>query len=53
MTFLAPCINATIVLFKERGVTAGAVILVTVTIYAIVLAGLLNHFCRLAGITFT
>jgi len=53
MTFLAPCINATIVLFKERGARAGALILFTVTVYAIVLAGLLNHVCRLAGITFT
>ncbi len=53
MTFLAPCINATIVLFKERGARAGALILGTVTVYAIILASLLNHLCRLAGITFT
>nr|AFX88974.1 magnetosome protein [delta proteobacterium ML-1] len=53
MTFLAPCINATIVLFKERGARAGALILVTVTLYAILLGSLVNHICRLTGITFT
>ena len=53
MIFLAPCINATIVLFKERGIRAGAVILVTVTLYAILLGSLVNHICRLTGVTFT
>ncbi len=53
MIFLAPCINATIVLFKERGIRAGALILVTVTLYAILLGSLVNHICRLTGVTFT
>ncbi|MDD5759050.1 MAG: ferrous iron transporter B [Desulfobulbaceae bacterium] len=53
MTFVAPCINATIVLFKERGVKAGAVIMIAVTVYAVLLGSLVNHTCRLLGITFT
>jgi len=53
MTFVAPCINATIVLFKERGGRAGLVIMAAVTAYAIILGSLVNHACRLFGITFT
>jgi len=53
MTFLSPCINATIVLFKERGTKAGIVIMVTVMIYAVLIGSAVNHTCRLLGITFT
>jgi len=53
MTFIAPCINATIVLFKERGGRAGIAIMAAVTAYAIILGSLVNHACRLLGITFT
>jgi ferrous iron transport protein B len=53
MTFLAPCLNSIIVLFKERGAKAGAVIMTTVVIYAITLGSLVHHFCRWLGITFT
>ena len=53
MTFSAPCINATIVLFKERGARAGTVIMVAVYMYAVILGGLVNHTCKLLGITFT
>lgn len=53
MTLIAPCINAIIVLFKERGVKTASVILVTVIIYAVTLGSIVDHFCRFAGITFT
>ncbi len=53
MTFIAPCVNATIVLFKERGAKAGALIMASVYVYAIILGSLVNHACRLLGITFT
>lgn len=53
MTFIAPCINATIVLFKERGGRAGTMIIAAVHAYAIILGSIVNHTCRLLGITFT
>nr|MBF0221387.1 ferrous iron transporter B [Desulfobulbaceae bacterium] len=53
MTFIAPCINAIIVLFKERGGRAASTIMVAVVAYAIVLGSIVNHFCLVVGITFT
>ena len=53
MTFLSPCINATIVLFKERGTRAGAIIMVTVMAYAVLMGSIVNHTCRFLGITFS
>jgi len=53
MTFLSPCMNATIVLFKERGSRAAITILVTVMIYAILIGSVVNHTCRFLGITFS
>ena len=53
MTFIIPCINATIVLFKERGIRVAAAICVSVTIYAVVVGSIVNHTCHLLGITFT
>lgn len=53
MTFIAPCLNAIIVLYKERGVKAGTGIMVAVTVYAIVLGSIVNYTCRYLGITFT
>jgi len=53
MTFLTPCINAIMVLFKERGKRTGALILATVIIYAILMASLVNHICLAMGITFS
>jgi len=53
MTFLTPCINAIIVLFKERGKKTAALIIVTVIIYAILMGSLVNHVCLALGITFT
>lgn len=53
MTFIVPCINAVIVLFKERGIMVAAVICASVTVYAVVVGSLVNHACHLFGITFT
>jgi len=53
MTFLSPCMNATIVLFKERGSKAAAVILGSVMVYAVLIGSIVNHSCRLLGITFS
>ncbi|MBT3257580.1 MAG: ferrous iron transporter B [Deltaproteobacteria bacterium] len=53
MTFIIPCVNATIVLFKERGIKVAAAICVSVTIYAVVVGSIVNHTCHLFGITFT
>jgi ferrous iron transport protein B len=53
MTFLTPCINAIMVLFKERGKKTGALIIVTVIIYAILMGSTVNYICLAMGITFT
>ena len=53
MTFLTPCINAILVLFKERGKKTGALIISTVVVYAILMGSLVNHICLALGITFT
>ena len=53
MTFLSPCINATIILFKERGTKVAVTILGSVMIYAILVGAAVNHLCRVMGITFT
>ncbi|MCP4024018.1 MAG: ferrous iron transporter B [Desulfobacteraceae bacterium] len=53
MTFIAPCINAIIVLFKERGMKAGTAIMTSVVIYAIIIGSAVNHICKMLGITFT
>jgi len=53
MTFIIPCINATIVLFKERGIRAGIAICASVSVYAVVVGSVVNHACILLGITFT
>lgn len=53
MTFVAPCINAFIVLFKERGIKTGLAINIAVFIYAILLGSIVNHVCLYFGVTFT
>ena len=53
MTFLTPCINAIIVLFKERGTKAGVSIISAVMIYAVLMGSMVNHACRYLGITFS
>ncbi len=53
MTFVAPCINSFIVLFKERGIKTGLAINVAVFLYAILLGSIVNHLCLYVGISFT
>lgn len=53
MTFLTPCMNAILVLFKERGSQAAIAIMSTVMIYAILIGSMVNYTCRLLGITFS
>ena len=53
MTFLTPCINAILVLFKERGRKTGALIICSVITYAILMGSLVNHICLALGVTFT
>lgn len=52
MTFLTPCINAIIVLFKERGQKTAITIIGTVVIYAILMGSLVNHICLALGVSF-
>lgn len=53
MTFLMPCINATIVIFKERGVRTSLAILGLVSVWAVIVGAIFNLVCRAAGVTFT
>ena len=53
MTFLMPCINATIVIFKERGLRASFAILGIVSVWAVIVGAVFNFVCRAAGVTFT
>jgi ferrous iron transport protein B len=52
MTFLMPCINATIVIFKERGIKTSLAILGFASVWAMVMGALVNFVCKTAGITF-
>jgi ferrous iron transport protein B len=53
MTFVMPCINATIVIIKERGLGAAMVILSTVLVFAVAAGAVVNLVCRTLGIDFT
>ncbi|MBF0204109.1 MAG: ferrous iron transporter B [Desulfamplus sp.] len=53
MTFIAPCINAIIVLFKERGVKSASIIMGLVIVYAFLLGSVVNYTCLSFGITFS
>ena len=53
MTFLTPCINAILVLFKERGRKTAILIMGSVITYAILMGSLINHICLALGVTFT
>ena len=53
MTFIAPCVNAIIVLYKERGGKAATAIMITVVVYAFIIGSVVNHTCLALGITFT
>lgn len=53
MTFLTPCVNAMIVLAKERGVREAALIVGTISVYSLLVGGAINHALRFLGVTFT
>jgi ferrous iron transport protein B len=52
MTFVMPCINATIVIVKEYGFKACLAILGTTVASALAVGALVNLICRSLGITF-
>ena len=52
MTTLMPCINAIIVIFKERGIKVSLTIMAVAVFYALFLGTLLNWICTSAGIMF-
>lgn len=52
MSFLMPCVNAAIVLVKERGLPAALAMLAVVSIYALGVGAAVNAACRALGATF-
>ncbi len=52
LMFLSPCVNAIIVMLKERGVKGTLAILVFVTSYALVVGAAVGWVCRTLGVTF-
>jgi ferrous iron transport protein B len=52
MTFLLPCVNATLMMFKERGVKIALAIIGTVFIYATLVAGLVNFIFKISGVVY-
>jgi ferrous iron transport protein B len=53
MTFLTPCVNAMIVLAKERGLRTAAIIVGSISVYSILVGAAVTHVCRMLGVTFT
>jgi ferrous iron transport protein B len=53
MTFLTPCLNAIIVLIKERGPKTAGILIFSVLSYAVIFGTVLNAICKTFGITFT
>ena len=52
MAFLLPCVNAAIVVIKERGAATATVMLSAIMLYAMVLGGALHFLFLWLGITF-
>jgi ferrous iron transport protein B len=52
MTFVMPCVNAAIVIIKERGLSATVGIVSTVMAFAIATGAIVNLVCRGLGIDF-
>jgi ferrous iron transport protein B len=52
LTFLSPCVNAVLVMLKERGVKGTLSIMVFVTSYALVVGATLSWICRTFGVSF-
>ncbi|MBF0546238.1 MAG: ferrous iron transporter B [Candidatus Riflebacteria bacterium] len=53
MTFMIPCLNATLALYKERGGKVALAIAGGVMVWAVALGGVVNHLCHWLGITFS
>jgi len=52
MTFLTPCVNASLVLIKERGLGRALTMLLVVSAYALLVGAAVNAVCRGLGVTF-
>ncbi len=52
MTFLLPCVNATLMMIKERGLKVALGIIGTVFVYATLAAGAVNGVFHLFGVTY-
>jgi ferrous iron transport protein B len=50
MTFLMPCVNATFMLFKERGMRVALSIIGVVLVYTTLVGGAVNFGLRLLGV---
>jgi ferrous iron transport protein B len=53
MAFLLPCINAAIVVIKERGLAPAVAMIGSVMLYAVLVGGALHWIFNTLGITFT
>ncbi len=52
LTFLSPCVNAVLVMLKERGVKGTLSIMAFVTSYALLVGATVNWVCRAFGVSF-
>jgi ferrous iron transport protein B len=52
LTLLSPCVNAILVMFKERGVRGTFSIMAFVTTYALVVSATVNWICRAFDVSF-
>ena len=52
LTFMLPCMNSAMVLYKERGAKATALLVGITTVWAIAIGSIVNHVCIWYGITF-
>jgi ferrous iron transport protein B len=53
MTFLTPCVNAALVLIKERGFRNALLMLLAVSTYAVAVGAVVSNVCRLLGVDFS
>ena len=52
LTFLSPCVNAILVMLKERGLRETVSIPAFVTSWALVVGGAVNWICRTLEVSF-
>ena len=52
LTFLSPCVNAILVMIKERGLRGSLAIMAFVTPYALVVGAAVNWICRAFDVSF-